>query len=97
MGSFTLTQKARDDMLSIGRYTRKQWGKTQQKRYLIQLDAAFHDLAHNPQIGRVCNDIREGYYKFGVGKHLIFYRHKEKDQIEIVRILHARMDIEQHL
>jgi len=97
MKSFTLTQKARDDMLSIGRYTRKQWGKMQQGRYLIQLDAAFHDLADNPQIGRVCNDIREGYFKLGVGKHLIFYRLKGEDQIEIVRILHSRMDIEQHL
>jgi toxin ParE1/3/4 len=97
MGSFTLTQKARDDMLSIGRYTRKQWGKVQQARYLSQLDAAFHDLADNPEIGRVCDDIRVGYYKFGVGKHLIYYRNKEKDQIEIVRILHGRMDIEQHL
>lgn len=97
MGSFTLTQKARDDMLSIGRYTRKQWGKMQQRRYLIQLDAAFHDLSDNPEIGHVCDDIREGYYKFGVGKHLIFYRLKGNDQIEIVRILHGRMDIEQHL
>ncbi|MDE2389525.1 MAG: type II toxin-antitoxin system RelE/ParE family toxin [Betaproteobacteria bacterium] len=97
MGSFTLTQKARDDMLSIGWYTRKKWGKVQQTRYLIQLDTAFHDLADNPHVGRVCNDIREGYYKFGIGKHLIFYRHKGKDQIEIVRILHGRMDIEQHL
>jgi len=84
-------------MLSIGRYTRKQWGKTQQTRYLSQLDAAFHDLADKPEIGRACDGICEGYYKYGVGKHLIFYRHQEKDQIEIVRILHGRMDIEQHL
>ncbi len=84
-------------MLSIGRYTRKQWGKAQQTRYLSQLDAAFHDLADKPETGRACDDIREGYYKYGVGKHLIFYRHKEKDQIEIVRILHGRMDIDQHL
>lgn len=84
-------------MLSIGRYTRKQWGKMQQRRYLIQLDAAFHDLSDNPEIGHVCDDIREGYYKFGVGKHLIFYRLKGNDQIEIVGILHGSMDIEQHL
>ena len=72
-------------------------GKTQQRRYLTQLDTAFHDLADKPEIVRARNDIREGYYKFGVGKHLIFYRLKVKDQIEIVRILHGRMDIDQHL
>lgn len=47
-------------MISIGRYTREQWGKTQQIRYLSQLDAAFHDLAEKPEIGRACNDIRAG-------------------------------------
>jgi len=96
MGSFILTQKAREDLLSIGRYTRQQWGKAQQIRYLTQLDSAFHDLADKPDIGRTCDDIREGYFKYGVGKHVIFYRHT-KGQIEIVRILHGRMDIEQHL
>lgn len=58
---------------------------------------SLHDLADKPDIGRACNDIREGYYKYGVGKHLIFYRHKGEDQVEIVRILHGRMDLEQHL
>lgn len=84
-------------MLSIGRYTRKQWGKAQQIRYLTQLDSAFHDLADKPDIGRACDEIRRGYFKYGVGKHVIFYRHPGKGHIEIVRILHGRMDIEQHL
>lgn len=97
MGSFILTQKARDDLLAIGRYTRRQWGKAQQIRYLTQLDSAFHDLADKPDLGRACDDIREGYFKYGVGKHLIFYRRTGKGRIEIVRILHGRMDIEQRL
>ena len=96
MGSFILTQKARDDLLSIGRYTYRQWGKAQQIRYLTQLDSAFHDLADKPDIGRTCDEIQRGYFKYGVGNHVIFYRHT-KGQIEIVRILHGRMDIEQHL
>ena len=96
MGSFSFTQRARDDLLSIGRYTRKQWGKTQQIRYLTQLDNAFLDLADKLDIGHACDEIRKGYFKYGVGKHMIFYRHT-KGQIEIVRILHGRMDIEQHL
>jgi len=96
MGTFILTQKAKDDLLDIGRYTRKQWGKAQQSRYLTQLDNAFHDLADKPGLGRACDDIREGYFKYGVGKHVIFYRHTGK-RIDIVRVLHGRMDIEQHL
>ena len=97
MELFILTKKARDDLLAIGRYTRKQWGKTQQISYLTRLDSAFHDLADKSDLGRACDDIRQGYFKYGVGKHVIFYRYTEKGQIEIVRILHGRMDIEQHL
>lgn len=92
-----LTQKARDDLLTIGRYTRRQWEKAQQIRYLTQLDSAFHDLADKPDLGRACDDIREGYFKYGVGKHLIFYCRSGKGRIEIVHILHSRMGIEQHL
>lgn len=84
-------------MIAIGRYTRREWGKTQQRRYLSQLDAAFHDLADKPEIGHTCGEIRADYYKYGVGKHVIFYHYREKDQIEIARILHGRIDIEQHL
>ncbi|SFI52805.1 toxin ParE1/3/4 [Nitrosomonas sp. Nm34] len=92
-----LTQKARDDLLAIGRYTRRQWGKAQQIGYLTQLDGAFHDLADKPDLGLACDDIREGYFKYGVGKHVIFHRSTGKSRIEIVRILHGRRDIEQHL
>jgi hypothetical protein len=37
----------------------------------------------------VRDEIQEGYFKYDVGKHVIFYRHAGKSQIEIVSILHA--------
>jgi toxin ParE1/3/4 len=43
-----------------------------------------------------CEDIRKGYGKFSVGKHLIFYRTTER-VLEIVRILHEQMDSPTHL
>ena len=96
MPSFTLTKKANADMLAIGRYTIEKWGKAQCAKYLKQLDSTFFELAESPDIGRKCDDIRSGYYKYGVGKHLVFYR-KVSRGIEIVRILHGSMDIEQHV
>lgn len=96
MVTFTLTRKAKEDMLAIGRYTRAQWGVTQQNHYLNLLDSAFHDLANKRAIGQPCNEIRENYSKYLAGKHVIFYRQITPDQIEIVRILHGRMDINQH-
>jgi toxin ParE1/3/4 len=96
MGSFRLTQLALTDLRSIGRYTQTTWGREQRDRYLAKLDHAFHLLAKEPQRGRDCADIRVGYRKHQVGRHLIFYR-MAQDGIEIIRILHDSMDIESHL
>jgi len=96
MGSFRLTQRAIADLRSIGLYTQTTWGREQRNRYLTKLDQVFHLLAQEPQRGRVCDDIRAGYRKYHVGRHLIFYR-TEQDDIEIIRILHDSMDIESHL
>jgi len=96
MASFRLTAKAKADLRAIGRYTQKTWGREQRNRYLALLDGSFRDLANNPWKGRSCDDIRPGYRKLPVGRHLIFYRQAE-DAIAIIRILHERMDIETHL
>lgn len=95
MGSFRLTQLALTDLRSIGRYTQTTWGREQRDRYLAKLDQSFHLLAQEPQRGRDCADIRVGYRKYHVGRHLIFYR-MAQDGIEIIRILHDSMDIESH-
>lgn len=96
MPAFRLSALAKADLKDIGRYTQKTWGREQRNRYLAQLDASFHDLAQTPQKGRRCDDIREGYRKYQVGRHVIFYRQND-DDIEIIRILHDRMDAEANL
>ncbi|WP_454819373.1 type II toxin-antitoxin system RelE/ParE family toxin [Labrys neptuniae] len=39
--------------------------------------------------------MREGYLKYNVGSHIVFYRRMEQT-IDIIRILHQRMDIGRH-
>ena len=94
--AFFLTQRAKADLKSIASYTQKKWGIKQRNTYLTQIDTAFHVLSDNPIKGFNYDYIRQGYFKYRVGKHLIFYRIVNLD-IEIVRILHERMDIEQRL
>ena len=96
MPSFRLTERAKADLRSIGRYTQATWGHEQRNIYLARLDACFHLLAREPHRGRACDDIRAGYRKYHVGRHLIFYR-ESLEGLEIIRILHDRMDIEAHL
>ena len=97
MTGFVLTNKALSDLKAIGLYTQNKWGKLQRDRYLTALDKAFRALAKDHLKGGECGEIREGYRKHQVGKHIVFYHEMDTSLIEIVRILHERMDIEARL
>ncbi|HXV20546.1 MAG TPA: type II toxin-antitoxin system RelE/ParE family toxin [Desulfuromonadales bacterium] len=97
MPCFTLTAKAKADMLEIGRYTLSRWGREQRDKYLTMLDDCFQQLAADPLMGKDCSEIRSGYRKYRAGSHVIFYRQRLNDTIEIVRVLHGRMDMDSHL
>jgi len=94
MATFTLTNAAKNDLKDIARFTQKRWGREQRNKYLKTLDNSFHQLASNPAIGKTCNEIKAGYYKFPTGSHMIFYRKKGALKIQIVRVLHESMDVE---
>ncbi|MDO9163944.1 MAG: type II toxin-antitoxin system RelE/ParE family toxin [Methylococcaceae bacterium] len=97
MVGFELTNKAKSDIKEIGSYTQNTWGKRQRNIYLTALDKSFHALTADHLKGRDCSEIRIGYRKYQVGKHIVFYREINSSLIEIVRVLHERMDIEAHL
>jgi toxin ParE1/3/4 len=96
MPAFRLTAKAKEDLRGIGRWSQQQWGREQRDRYLAQLDRCFRLLAETPGLGRPCDEVRVGYRRFHEGRHLLFYRGTAQG-IEIVRILHERMDPARHL
>lgn len=52
-------------------------------------------LATRQREGRRC-DTREGYFKCPAGSHVIFYR-LSGIHLDVIRILHQRMDVERHL
>lgn len=94
---FKLSRKAKEDLLRIARYTEQTWGREQRRLYLKKLDLMFFALAENPELGIACDDIRSGYFKKRVSSHLIFYRRGSDSNIEIVRVLHKRMDEALHV
>ena len=93
---FHLTQKAYDDLKGIAIYTQENWGKSQRTLYLKMMNDAFHELSANPKLGTKIDDIRAEYFKYRIGSHMIFYR-MVYDDVQIVRILHQRMDVESHI
>lgn len=84
--------RARADLIQIGRYTLKIWGRPQRDSYLRDLDRRFHWLAEHPNLGKARPDIQEGYYCFPQGSHLVFYILRD-DGIDIIGIPHKNMDI----
>lgn len=93
MKPFVLTRKAKADLTEIARYTLKRWGREQRNAYLKQFDDTFHLLSEQPEIGKPCNEIRHGYFKFPQGSHVIFFKYCDHNRITIIRILHKSMDI----
>lgn len=94
MRTFDLTRSAQADLKSVARYTQERWGVRQRNAYLKEVDQVFRALTKNPLMGRACDDIREGYRKLPYGGHVIYYKNLSEDELLIVRILHAAMDVE---
>ena len=97
MGTYTLTNAARADLKSIASYTQRRWGKEQRRIYSKQFDDAFNILAGNPDAGISCDSVKKGYRKFPTGSHIIFFRGISKKEIQVVRVLHKRMDVARQL
>ena len=87
---------AADDLKKIWRYTFQKWGEAQADRYLEQLDIGLGRLAENPKLGKSQETIRAGYRSIQVNRHVAYYRILGQ-RIEIVRVLHERMDPWHHL
>lgn len=92
---FLLSPRAQKDLDEIWDYTAARWGIEQAEIYIRQLWRDIRAVAVRPSIGRACPEVRKDYYRHPSGSHVLFYR-RIPGGIDIVRILHARMDFAQH-
>ncbi|MEY8013771.1 type II toxin-antitoxin system RelE/ParE family toxin [Mycobacterium servetii] len=95
-GRYLLSPAAQADLEQIWDYTYDRWGVDQAEDYLRELQHAINRIAANPRIGRACDEIRPGYRKLAAGSHTLFYRVTAGNVIDVVRILHQRMDVDRH-
>ena len=96
MTGYILSPLARADLDSIWDHTSKRWDDGQAEAYLRMIQAAIETVAGNPKLGRRYDEVRTGYRRHRAGSHLILYR-ETSDAIDIVRVLHEKMDIGSHL
>jgi toxin ParE1/3/4 len=95
-GGYLLSPRAQTDLDEIWDYTADRWGLDQAETYTRDLWQRIEAIAARPAMGQDCSDIRVGYYKISCGSHFLFYR-LIAEGVDIVRILHERMDFERHL
>ena len=96
MSNYKLTNKAVEDLTNIWTYTFDTWSEKQADKYYLMLVDSFSEIALNPKLGKNYKGITDRLFGIRVGRHIIFYRILEKDNIEITRILHEQMDLKKY-
>ena len=93
--SYKISDSAHEDIEQIWFYTFQNWSKEQADRYVNLIFDEIEYLAENPNSGKDFSHVRKNYRYAKVKSHIIFYRNIEKQKrIEIIRVLHQRMNIE---
>lgn len=93
MAKAILRQEAINDLNDIWIYTFKEWSEKQADKYYASLEFACTQIGKNPDLGKEYDGISKCLLGLRTGKHIIFYQIISKDRIEVIRILHERMDL----
>ncbi len=97
MSNYIISEKALDDINNIWKYTAKKWSVEQANRYYNLLIDEIEYVANNFETARDFGYVRKFYKYSKVKSHLIFFKLNKRNEIEVIRVLHERMDIENRL
>ena len=97
MAKFKLTNKAVEDLSKIWEYTFEVWPENQADKYYEMLISNCQEIADNPLLGKNYDGIAQKLLGMKTNQHIIFYRTLNENYIEIIRILHERMDLKKRI
>lgn len=92
-----LRREAINDLTDIWDYTLQEWSENQADNYYETIKSACKEIGINPSIGKSYTEIGKHLLGLKLGKHIIFYHSISDDEIEVIRILHERMDLESRI
>lgn len=95
MSQVVLSPKAKADLSDVWYYTLAEWGISQAEKYVRELWATMQKQASDSSTSVDISHVRKGYRKAKSGSHVIFFKLTNAG-IDVVRILHQRMDFERH-
>jgi toxin ParE1/3/4 len=90
---YDITPAAEADLREIARYTRRQWGQAQSRRYARTLASCFQNIAAGEAVQRSFSDHFPDLLTTRCEHHFIFYLHPEEQKPQIVAVLHEHMDL----
>ena len=93
---FVISKKVVSDLEEIWLYTVEKWSVQQADRYYNLIFNEINYISKNSNAGKSMEHVRKNYRASKVKSHLIFYR-VINGTIEVIRILHERMDMENRL
>jgi toxin ParE1/3/4 len=91
-----ISSEASEDLASVWEYTKNHWGIAQADLYVDGFMMRFVWLGENRTLWRSRPDIRPGVYSCPYKSHVIFFSQSD-GCINILRILHRRMDSGRHV
>ncbi|CAN5615338.1 type II toxin-antitoxin system RelE/ParE family toxin [soil metagenome] len=97
MATYQITKKALADIDEIWSCTAENWSIEQADRYYNLVFDEIEFIAQNFELSRDMGWIRKGYRVSKVKSHLVFFRKLRNGNVEVVRVLHERMDIPDRL
>lgn len=93
MAKYHLTYKAIEDLTEIWDYTVEEWSERQADKYYFLLLDSCQEIAENQNWGKKYDNVRSELLGYRSNQHILFYRIISNEEIEIIRILHCRMDL----
>lgn len=97
MHPYRISEKAIEDLENIWIYTFNKWSAEQADRYYNLIISEIEYIAGNFNLGKSMDFIKVGYRASIIKSHLILYKKAHDNQVEIIRILHQRMDLESRI
>lgn len=91
-----VSQAASEDLTAIWRYTAARWGLDQADHYVDAFEDTFNALLATPEMARERPEFSPPVRIHPSGAHIVIYL-VDGATLVILRVLHKRMDVEQHL
>ena len=97
MCKYIISEKALEDINAIWVYTAQNWSVEQANRYYNLIFDEIEFISNNFEMAQDFGKLRKSYRYSKIKSHLIFFKKNKFNEIEVIRVLHERMDIENRL